>query len=113
MVTGTTPFSSSITAESGTSVLAGIAERGDVGIDRHQPVLAARFDAVAGIVEEGDVGAFGILDEALEVALQLPGVAVADAARIEAEVGQQLDHLARVVGGIGERARCAHISTGR
>ena len=80
----------------------GIIEGRKIGIGRHQPVLAAGLDAVAGIVEHGDVGILGILDEALEIALQLRRIAVGARHRIEAEIGQKLLDGVGVVLRIGE-----------
>ena len=57
---------------------------------------------MAGIIDEGDIGSFGILRETLQVPLQLGGVAVGDIARVEAEVGQHLGHVAGIVGRVGE-----------
>ena len=57
---------------------------------------------MAGIIEEGDIRAFGILDEALEIAGELGRIAISDAPRIETHIGEELDHLACVIGGIGE-----------
>ena len=45
-------------------------------------------DAVAGIIEECYVGVLGVFGEALQLAGQLPGVAVGDQARLEAEIGE-------------------------
>ncbi len=57
-------------------LFAGVFERREVGIDRHDEVFAAGLDAVAGIIEHRDIGFFGVFGKTLEVALQALGVAV-------------------------------------
>ena len=57
---------------------------------------------MAGIIDDGDVGAFGVLDEAFEVAPQLARVAVVGDVGLEAETVEHLLDGARVVLGIGQ-----------
>ena len=102
MVTGTVFLSSARIADSGTSFSPASSSERDIGIDRHQEVLAARFDAMAGIVDDGDVGAFGVLDEAFEVAAQLARIAVVGDVGLETETVEHLLDGARIVLGIGQ-----------
>ena len=79
---------------------------GHIGMRKPQRKQAGR--GWHGVLAKGHGAAsdVGVLDEAFEVASEPGGIAVADAARIEAEVGQQLDHFARVVGRVAIPASC-------
>ena len=102
MVTGTVCFSSARICGQRHQLFAGVLERADIGVDRHEEVLAAGLDAVAGIVDDRDVGSLGILDEAFEVAAQLAGIAVVGDVGLEAEAVEHLLDGACVVFGIGQ-----------
>ena len=84
-------------------LLLGGVERREVGVDRHEIVLAAGLDAVAGIVDDRDVGAFGVLDEALQRPAQPARIAIGHHVGLEAELVEQFLDGPRIVGRIGQR----------
>ena len=70
-------------------ILLDIFERRQIGIDRHQPVLATRFDAMTGVIDDRRIRPLGILGEAFEIAAQFLGVAVGRAGDVEPQVLEQ------------------------
>ena len=78
-------------------------ERGRIGVDGDEKVLAAGFDTVAGIIENRDIRLGGVLDEIFEIAGKAPGLAVRRHFGLEAELVEQFLDGARIVLRIGER----------
>jgi hypothetical protein len=77
-------------------------ERGRVGVDRQQPVVARDFDAMAGEIDQGHVGAFGIFAKIVERAPHAPQIPVGFENNLEAELLQRRFHRLAVMDGIGE-----------
>lgn len=78
----------------------GLIERGNINVDRQQPVLAARLNAVTGIIDDGNIGTFGILGEIAQRPRQLAAAKVDGDCYLKAERPQHVIHLAGVIGGI-------------
>ena len=76
----------------------------ELGIDRHEVVLAVNLQAVAGIEEQREVGAVELAAELADRVVHGAPIEIAAFHHIEAKPAQRRRHVARVIGRIGQAA---------